>query len=554
MEPYGACLEHLSENDRAAYVASLAPGSNIDHRGTRLSPQLLEPLLSSLLDPSTSQVRFGAAMFGGAQFSGDAWFDGVQFSDAAMFEDAQFSGDARFGGVQFSGAAAFGGAQFSGGAAFLEAQFSGTAGFQEAQFIGDASFREAQFAHTAGFSGAQFSGTADFREVRFSGGAGFGRAQFTGPVLFVRAQFETTSRLGPLVCQQTLVLSGARFGAPVTVEAAAAWVVCEGTRWDAKSTLRLRYAALVLSEAVMEYPLTITFRMAPFLTGLGSTLAEGELADTGPDMQEGPQVRMVSLSGADAAHLALHNVDLSECLFFGALHLDQLRLEGRCPLALAPAGWRWTKRSTLAEEHHWRARQGQPGWTAAPDEVEVHSPGALAPVYRQLRKSLEDGKDEPGAADFYYGEMTMRRHDDTRPPAERVLLTAYWALSGYGLRASRALAWLVTAMAATVLVMMLWGLPASDPKPAATGRLTGGQDISLTTDTPDPANPTGPITQRLTSQRWEKSARVVVNSVVFRSSGQDLTTTGTYTEMTSRLLEPTLLALAVLAVRSRIKR
>lgn len=34
-----------------------------------------------------------------------------------------------------------------------------------------------------------------------------------------------------------------------------------------------------------------------------------------------------------------------------------------------------------------------------------------------------------------------------------------------------------------------------------------------------------------------------MNSVVFRSSGQNLTTAGTYIEMTSRLLEPTLLAL-----------
>lgn len=44
------------------------------------------------------------------------------------------------------------------------------------------------------------------------------------------------------------------------------------------------------------------------------------------------------------------------------------------------------------------------------------------------------------------------------------------------------------------------------------------------------------------------------HSVVFRSSGQDLTTTGTYTEITSRLAEPVLLGLAVLAVRSRVKR
>jgi beta-lactam-binding protein with PASTA domain len=110
-------------------------------------------------------------------------------------------------------------------------------------------------------------------------------------------------------------------------------------------------------------------------------------------------------------------------------------------------------------------------------------------------------------------------------------------------------------MAVTIAVMILWGLPADDPRPTTTGRQVAvGQKISLTTATPDPVNPSGPLTERVTAERFEKSLRVVINSVIFRSSGQDLTTTGTYTEMTSRLAEPVLLGLAVLAIRSRVKR
>lgn len=108
-------------------------------------------------------------------------------------------------------------------------------------------------------------------------------------------------------------------------------------------------------------------------------------------------------------------------------------------------------------------------------------------------------------------------------------------------------------MTGTLLALMLWGLPADGPKSETTGRLTGHR-ISLTTDTPDPRNLTGPLHERLTSDRAEKTLRVVVNSVVFRSSGQDLTTAGTYTEMASRFLEPVLLGLAILAIRSRVKR
>ncbi|MFB7216126.1 hypothetical protein [Streptomyces sp. NPDC056255] len=37
-------------------------------------------------------------------------------------------------------------------------------------------------------------------------------------------------------------------------------------------------------------------------------------------------------------------------------------------------------------------------------------------------------------------------------------------------------------------------------------------------------------------------------------SGQDLTTSGTYIEMLSRVTEPVLLGLAVLAVRNRVER
>ncbi|MFE7400299.1 hypothetical protein [Streptomyces sp. NPDC057557] len=42
--------------------------------------------------------------------------------------------------------------------------------------------------------------------------------------------------------------------------------------------------------------------------------------------------------------------------------------------------------------------------------------------------------------------------------------------------------------------------------------------------------------------------------MIFRSSGQNLTTVGTYTEMGSRPTEPVLLGLAALAIRGRIKR
>ncbi|WP_312876614.1 hypothetical protein [Streptomyces bohaiensis] len=107
-------------------------------------------------------------------------------------------------------------------------------------------------------------------------------------------------------------------------------------------------------------------------------------------------------------------------------------------------------------------------------------------------------------------------------------------------------------MALTVALLMGFGLPAQDPAPTTTGTVQG-EKVDLTTKNPDPVLNTA-MTDRASWDRAEKATRVAVNSVVFRSSGQNLTTPGTYIEMASRLFEPTLLALGILAIRGRIKR
>jgi hypothetical protein len=633
-----ACLAHLDEADRTAYLASLTPGADIDHRGTPFTRDLLRELLGALRASSAERPEAGHARFDGAAFEGDAGFNRVVFTHGAYFGGAAFNGDAEFSGAVLTGGADFGDAVFARGARFSAATFEGGASFDRAAFRGDADlraarftggatfdrasfardadfggaifkgdasfgeatfrddvrFKDALFKDTADFSRASFSGTARFspavfkgtarfggatfardavfaraafahgvrfRRAVFTGGAWFDGAVLTGSAWFDGARFEGVSRLGPLVCDGTVSLDGAVFAVPATVEAAARRVSCARTRWASTATLHLRYAEVDLRDAVLEYPVLVAARPTPFpCLGPDSPLPETRLSGREPG------VRLVSVGGVDAAHLALHDVDLSACRFAGAVHLDHLRVDGWCTFATTPTGWsrrfpwRWSRRNTLAEEHHWRSRTARRpalarGWTAPPPDAPELRPAAVAALYRQVRKSLEDGRNEPDAADFYYGEMEMRRHDTHRPRSERALLAAYWALSGYGLRAARALVWLLGAMAATLFALLLWGLPAGDPKPITTGRqAAAGQEVTWTTHTPDPADPTGPLTERVTAERFEKALRVVINSVAFRSSGQDLTTVGTYTEMASRLAEPVLLGLAVLAVRTRVKR
>ncbi|MFH8663111.1 pentapeptide repeat-containing protein [Streptomyces afghaniensis] len=506
-------------------------------------------------------ARFaGPAHFGAVRFSDAAKFDQTEFSDYTTFDDARFSGHSDFSHAKFSLGVYFNLARFSTGAVFTAAQFSDTAEFDTVQFDGPVWFTAARFADRAWFDAAQFSDNAWFYETQFSGDAWFGTARFAG-----------VSEMGPIVCAGEVNLSGAVFDAPVTLEIAARQVRCERTRWESTATLRLRYANVDLTDAVLSAPVAVVAHPAPFPASPQGTVDESLLAGCRGGVQ------VASVQGVDAAQLVLTDTDLTDCRFTGAFHLDQIHIEGRTTFASVPKGlhfrgpiWpvRWSQRRTLAEEHHWRAQvAGQPAispqhpptgqfWRVGPhhgDPARTPDCEDIAAVYRQLRKAFEDAKNEPGSADFYYGEMEMRRHshDDT-PRVERGLLHAYWLLSGYGLRASRAAGWLIAAMITTIVLLMGFGLPQNSPRQEASGTVpAGGGRVTFAIDKDEPQNPTH---DRFTGKRFEKALNVTLNSVIFRSSGQDLTTTGTYIEMGSRLLEPALLALAVLAVRGRIKR
>jgi hypothetical protein len=117
----------------------------------------------------------------------------------------------------------------------------------------------------------------------------------------------------------------------------------------------------------------------------------------------------------------------------------------------------------IAEELDWRHEKVASSWlgrlakrlgrkTASRARSQVRTedgllkPEQLAALYRSLRKAREDNNDQAGASDLYYGEMEMRRHTPThrergwpRARADKFIITQYWALAGYGLRATRAL-------------------------------------------------------------------------------------------------------------------
>ena len=179
----------------------------------------------------------------------------------------------------------------------------------------------------------------------------------------------------------------------------------------------------------------------------------------------------------------------------------------------------------------WCLRRTQPGrwraptwWPDTEDQPEPLSPGVIAGLYRALRKGREDAKDEPGAADFYYGEMEMRRHDQgtgdankRRGRASRVVLTAYWLFSGYGLRAWRSLAALAAVMAVFAAVFRLWGFASS-------------------------------------TSYWKSLLFAFRSTISLTDPSVKLTAWGGLFQAILRLTGPVLLALALLALRGRVKR
>jgi uncharacterized protein YjbI with pentapeptide repeats len=459
----------------------------------------------------------GDANFTGATFSGDANFMVATFGGKANFTGATFGGKANFHRPTFGGEARFEDTTFRGEASFSMATFSGKAIFW-AEFNGEASFYEATFSREATFGSAKFNGEANFLETSFGRVAIFNGATFTEDARFTEVTFGEAWYCGATFSREAdfqihvfgqLRLDEAVFARRVSIEASALHASFVRAAFRARADVQLRWAEVWFDDTDFAEPSRVARLEAPFLdwekppddrTWICSLQA--------PPERFGP--RVLSLRGARVAQLTLSRVDLRACQFARAHGLDELTLD-QVEFARPPRGWhgwhwirwrplRWTSRRVIAEERQWRATQPArygAGWDTAdrrrlawdpasgeirPDvsvlgsgslpEGEIRpnpsvgsgwlpeapnplEAGEIATLYRELRKGLEDRRDEPGAADFYYGEMEMRRHSGPRD--ERAIVKLYWLVSGYGLRASRALAFLALTIVAGGLLLKCFG-------------------------------------------------------------------------------------------------
>jgi hypothetical protein len=246
---------------------------------------------------------------------------------------------------------------------------------------------------------------------------------------------------------------------------------------------------------------------------------------------------VVSLHRTRLRNVSLAHVDLSDCLMEGVAGLDLVQLGDGVTFPRAPRGvgreLGTPGRQVIADEIYWRQYRDQSAWKRLPMPQEAHpemrperqsslGPAEIEELYRALRIARERSGNAPGAADFYYGEMEMRRmRHRSEGSVEKLIVWLYWALSGYGLRASRSLLAIVLLWAAGAFFFLKLGGFAHDAGLGATAVFTAASGLAFLHEPP---------------------------------SNITVTTSGEAVQLALRVGTAVLLAMATLALRGRVKR
>jgi uncharacterized protein YjbI with pentapeptide repeats len=530
--------------------------NSLDLRGVEVDQPLFDRLLSHL-QGSAGEKRYVDYVRLNHAVVAEMTFKSLYFASLDL-SGAVFAGKASFADVEFVRTVLLDHTRFEQGLSVSRAKFS--AGF----VAGTCEWGEAIFRDTDLGTARIFKATGDpilFRDVsavrieltnsRFSGPLGIQGSDVrelaltavsaTGAII-TDCQFGRAKIKG-LATTQEIKIDQCEFKSSclLALKAGGTGLWVSNSRFEARPTVSLSSFG------------PIDLRGNQFLEGAAVQADSGQIALDNSDFRRpsilsgaeldlplfftlrGSMARVVSLRQTDLVNLTIDNVSLESCRFAGAHNLDKLRFNGASLFRDAPSGfswdrwpWRLTRRRVLLEEAEWRHRCRRPwsnrweplDWPREFGPVEHLEPPDIADLYRRLRKSREDEKDEPGAADFYYGEMEMRRLASETPRGERLILTAYWALSGYALRSSRALSALTVLTVGLSFALWRFGFATiHDHRLGYWGALT----YSL-------------------------------GAATLHPPARHLTTTGEAMTIGFRVAGPVLLGLALLSIRGRVRR
>lgn len=526
------CIQHVDETNRTHYLKYIADTKNaLSLRGTVVTQEVMQAIFASPVMVENKLIV--PVSFSGAEICIRLDFNEVTFTRSLDFTGATIREPFSFRNCTF-------GSHFMAGFAFFNA---GPPHFQNTNF---ASTVDISFAHTErvsfGFTDCVFqqSLTAD----GLTGALILERCQAQADVRIRGAKTEAivlrdssvageldvahthcmgfhgqylraphTHQIGPLIVEHDCSLSRSQWGARVRIEVKANYLDLSGAQFLEGGHLSMAGPSANLQQLNTGRPLSIA-----------------------GNAEDKETTGILSIQDADAGLMSFANVDMSRCIFYGAHDLGSIVIEPTVKFAKTP-GWPYTGRKCIADEFAWRGRNG--GWFSTrwklPNTFLSTDPKGIAnverdtlilpslkasqvaAVYRDLRRSFEAKSDEPGAADFYYGEMEMRRYSVEAGIAERIIVWLYWLFSGYGLRASRAFFGLAILITIGAVTLTWYGFQRS-------ASYLEGFLFALKAAIPG----------------IERQA--------------NLTATGEFIEISLAVFGPVLFALGVLALRGRIKR
>jgi uncharacterized protein YjbI with pentapeptide repeats len=583
-----------------------------------------------------SGVAFRRAFFSRAIFRGDAFFNGARF-ESAVFNSATFTGGATFYGAifddspefvqaTFDGPTSFGGAVFTDGASFLAATFTGATSFDCAIFTDTALFGDAIFPGRVRFQGATFTGTAEFTGATFKDRVDFETAcahhwvfdssTFTSPDPGPWMGHKVSLNDAVLSVRPRIEITAVEIDARSLKAPAGAHFVLRSEDVDLSDSEFLRPSIVAGPGTAQPYPDTVGDDESPHDSPPADARAVAEtkankLRDTLVHElnKNPPRCRLSKLERSTADELVLAGVVLDRCTFAGAHGLDKMRIGADCSFGRTrdrtsedafTRSRMVTGRRIIAEEIAWRkAHTGRTGTAQRNQRGEAPASTLLAAdiagIYRDLRKGMEDVKNEPEAADFYYGEMEMRRlagrdrgawqlrawrlfrrvagpergalqlqvwrlfrrlaargsgthfrrGHQAQSVTERILLQGYWAVSGYGLRAWRAITMLLVLIMAAALLFSYQGLATrTSPERIESINPKNGAVTYVHANSPAPE-----FLSALNFSARESISLLHADSPSVKTQG-----VGTLIDFVLRLAGPVLLAFIVLALHARTKR
>jgi hypothetical protein len=519
------CLAHADDTEKTNYFPKVLSGARaLTLQGVEVTEQLWNELLHSLSQERRLKLSIicSGAVFpfkirlSDWTFEGHLGFAGALLEDGCEISRCNFMGGLGLNFVDFrNGPGYFPNCSISRGllldyahcerqhVAFVDCEINGDT--RAEGFVGDLRFERCRIGgafHLPLCSWTHLSlvESTISKEINLAG----------SEANFIRApglEVATGSTLGPITVKSACDLSSTRFDSRVELKVDAKSLDLRGATFQKGGRITVERALINLERVILGATLTV----------VGSASAA-----------------VKSIRDADAGSLRLAYVDMSRCIFYGSHGLQDITLEPTVDLPSSPKPFR-TRRRCIADEYAWRARHSRlrrndwqiPGTRLASaepsgDDEVVGLPeltaGEISEVYRTLRKSLENQSNEPGAADFYYGEMEMRRKDSRLSRPERFVVFLYWLTSGYGLRALRSLIFLIALTLGGAWLIQKVGFR------------SGGHRFA---------------------DALIASAQSVVPGV---SVTEPLTNWGRVTDLGLTIFGPVLIAFVVLALRNRVKR